>query len=688
MRLPLLFCVLTCLVIPASVQTQDIQAQDIQEQEEKALLAAVDKVSPSVVKIETFGGLEKVGKLLIGTGPTTGLIVSEDGYIISSAFNFIQKPASILVTLPGEANERLTAEIVARDQARMLVLLKVKATKKLPVPVVVPRKEMVTGQWTVAVGRTFKSERPSMSVGILSATNRIWGKAVQTDAKVSPANYGGPLIDIKGRVLGVLAPFSPQATNEIAGAEWYDSGIGFASPLEDVMAHLEDMKKGNDLKPGILGIGLKGSDIYALPAEIAAVPSKSPAAEAGLQAGDTVIEADGEKIVRQAQLKHALGKHYAGDTVHIVVTRDGKKIEADITLVDKIKAFQHSFLGVLPMRGAGEKSGFKVRYVYPDSPAQAAGIEPGDVLLKYQGKAIPDAASMQDMLASDVPGDEVAITFSRGGKEQQGKATLTTLPEAIPGDLPPAFNPPADKEEAKPAKEDAKKDAAKEDDAKKEDAKKEDDQKDPADDGTGVIEIQIPEVKNKAFAYVPENYDEDLPHGLIVWLHAPGDTGRDKVLSRWRELCNKHRLILLAPQAANPARWTPGEVEFVGQAIDNIMGGYNIDRSRVMAHGYQAGAAMAYLATAAHADRIRAVAAVDAALPGRVKVPPTDPVNRLAFYTTVASKSRLVAAVQAGVKRLQAMKHPVTVVNQTQASYLKASEIADLVRWFDTLDRI
>ncbi len=672
----LLLCIFALLVAPAVVA-----AQDIQEEEEKALLAAVDKIAPSVVKIETFGGLEKVGKLLVGTGPTTGLIVSEDGYIISSAFNFVQKPSSILVTLPGGDNERLAAQIVARDQARMLVLLKVEAEKKLPVPVPVPRKEMVTGQWTVAVGRTFKSERPSMSVGILSAANRIWGKAVQTDAKVSPANYGGPLIDIQGRVLGVLAPFSPQATNEIAGAEWYDSGIGFASPLEDVFSHLDQMKQGNDLKPGILGIGLKGNDIYALPAEIAAVPGKSPAAEAGFKPGDVVVEVDGQKIVRQAQLKHALGKKYAGDTVNIVVKRGDKTVKADITLVDEIKAFQHSFLGVLPMRGAGEKTGFKVRYVYPDSPAQAAGIQAGDVLTKYEGEKIPDAASMQEMLASHVPGDEVTLTFTRDGKEQTGKATLATLPEEIPGELPPAYAT------------DGKKDDEKKDDEKADDEagdEKAGDAEGEEVDGAveGVVEIQIPEVKNKAFAYIPKNYDEDLPHGLIVWLHAPGDTDRDKVISRWRELCDKNRLILLAPQAANPARWTPGEVEFIGQAIDNILGGYNIDRTRVMAHGYQAGAAMAYLTVAAHTDRIRAVAAVDAALPGRVKVPPTDPVNRLAFYTTVAEKSRLAPATMAGVKRLQEMKHPVTVVNQTEARYLKPSEIADLVRWFDTLDRI
>ena len=77
------------------------------------------------------------------------------------------------------------------------------------------------------------AHKPNISVGIVSAVNRIWGKAIQTDAKISPTNYGGPLVDIAGRVLGVLVPLSPMATDELAGVEWYDSGIGFAVPLDD-----------------------------------------------------------------------------------------------------------------------------------------------------------------------------------------------------------------------------------------------------------------------------------------------------------------------------------------------------------------------------------------------------------------------------------------------------------------------
>ena len=180
-----------------------------------------------------------------------GLVVDPSGYIISSAFNFVNKPTSILVRLPD--GTRKPAKLVATDHSRMLVLLKIDAEKPLPVCEIAPQGEMRVGQWAIAVGRTFESDRPNMAVGILSALDRIWGKAIQTDAAVSPNNYGGPLVDIRGRVMGVLVPLSPEAAGEIAGMEWYDSGIGFAIPVEHIQQVLPRLKKGEDLYPGLAG---------------------------------------------------------------------------------------------------------------------------------------------------------------------------------------------------------------------------------------------------------------------------------------------------------------------------------------------------------------------------------------------------------------------------------------------------
>src|SRR5208282_2874215 len=175
------------------------RAEDLNTLEQKALIDAVDRVAPSVVRIETVGGLERVDRVLFGAGPTTGLIIDSKGYIVSSAFNFVNKPASILVRLPDGG--RKPAKLVARDHNCQFVLLKIEPDHPLPVPEVAPQSEMRVGQWCVAVGRTFEESRPNMAVGILSAVGRVWGKALQTDAPASPNNYGGPLIDIRGRVM-------------------------------------------------------------------------------------------------------------------------------------------------------------------------------------------------------------------------------------------------------------------------------------------------------------------------------------------------------------------------------------------------------------------------------------------------------------------------------------------------------
>src|SRR5438105_2443331 len=185
----------TILAFTSSVRAQSSDA--LNEATEQALRAAALKVAPSVVLIETTGGTEMVGagqrQIRKGVGPTTGLVVAADGYVISSAFNFANKPTGVFATVPGR-KERFVAKIVATDHSRMLTLLKIEATD-LPVPASAPKASLKIGQWAVALGRALVPNPdlpPSVSVGVVSALNRIFGKAIQTDAKVSPVNYGGP----------------------------------------------------------------------------------------------------------------------------------------------------------------------------------------------------------------------------------------------------------------------------------------------------------------------------------------------------------------------------------------------------------------------------------------------------------------------------------------------------------------
>jgi serine protease Do len=540
----------------------------------------------------------------------------------------------------------------------MLVLLKVDVDGELAVPEAAPAGEVRVGQWALAVGRTFEVEQPNLSVGIVSAVDRIWGKAVQTDAKISPNNYGGPLVDIAGRVLGVLVPMSPQGGEEAAGVEWYDSGIGFAIPLETVMRVVPKLKEGVDLHPGLLGITLKGNDLYGEPAVIAAARATGPAFKAGFRPGDKIVEVGGKPVARQAQLKHGLGPLYAGDRVRLVALRGDERIDREVELVDKLEPYVAPFLGILPLR-SGEKTGVTIRYVYPGGPAEAVGLKPGDVVQTIDGQKVERADDARQKLQALAPGDAVSIEVRRGGETLLLKPTLAALPEKLPGELPPAVAPPAD--------------APPEGEAP----------------SVGVVPLKFPEFANECAAYVPEDYNARVPHGVVVWLHAPGGANRDELVALWKPLCEKYDFILLAPQAGDRTKWQPTEARFIRRAFDDLTKRYTVDPARVVVHGHQGGAALAYLVGLLNTDVIRAVAAVDAPLPRVSQLPETDPVRPLAFYTTLTTKTEQTAAIEAGIKRLRELKYPVVVKEiGEQARYLTADELDELVRWFDSLDRI
>jgi serine protease Do len=640
----------------ASVCSTTFAQEDAEEQLQKAVQEAVSAVAPSVVRIETFGGLEKVGAVRIGDGPTTGVVVSPEGHVLSSAFNFVQKPSGILITMPD--GKRTGAQIVARDHARMLVLLEPDERKSgMPVPRTVSRDQLRQGQWAIAVGRTFGGEEPNISTGIISATNRIWGKAIQTDAKISPSNYGGPLIDLRGRIAGILVPLSPQGQGEIAGAEWYDSGIGFAVPLNEVMPHIEKMQSGEDLHPGLLGVSLKQGNTFADPAVVAACQPNSPGAKAGLKKDDEIVEIDGKTINRQSELRHALGSKYAGETVHVVAMRGGQKIEADITLVDKLTPFEHPFLGVLPKRATGRK-GVTVRHIYPDSPAHEAGIQVGDRITHLAGREVADAASLQEMISTLDEPEAISLTLDRAGKAINVSAKLASQPAAIPAELPAARESRDEFKGDRPA--------------------------------IGEVEVKIPAETNTCFAYVPASYDPEVPYGLLLTLHAPGRFNKNATMKRWIKLCDENDLILLAPKATDDKKWNRTEIDYVQKAIDNISDSYHVDPTRVVIHGAQGGGAMAYLVAFNHPELINGVAVVDATLPRGARPPANDPVRRLAFYTTISGDSTQRARIEAGVKQLRAMKYPVTVkpLEEANSKTLDDAARAELARWIDTLDRI
>lgn len=652
MHLPIaLCCWLSLAAAPAA---------DVGDLEQQAFRDAVARVAPSVVQIETLGSQSLANQRVLGNGASTGLVVGADGYIVTSAFNLAGKPTSILVRLPD--GTRKSAEVVATDHHRMLVLLKIKPDAPLPLPEMLPQREMRIGQWTIAVGRAFDYKSPNMAVGVLAATNRIWGKAIQTDAAVSPNNYGGPLVDLHGRVLGVLVALSPNAESEVAGVEWYDSGIGFAVPYEHLLSILSRLKKGEDLHPGLLGFSFGNNPMMLQKPVFTTVRKPSPAAKAGLKTGDCVLEVEGQKVERAGQVKEAICRRYAGDTLHLVVDRQGKRIEAAVEMVASLPKYEFSWLGIYPRRplATDDKNrphGVELRDVAPAGPAARAGLRAGDRIVSVGGKAVADRAALAERLTDYSPATEVVVEYQR--QAQKLKATVTV---ALLSTEPPANDLPAahDAAPAGVAKKSVK---------------------------TGRFKQKADEFPNGVWTFVPENFNPAIPYSLVVWLHRKGGLDPDKSLAAWEPLCRKHDFILVAPLAADPDRWYSMEAMLLEKFLVRTRKQYGIDPARVVLHGQETGASLACLLAFRTAGSAAGLALVDGRSP--VAPPETAPETRLQVYLASATGATRAAAIETLVERLEEQKYPVVQRPLgAQPRYLNDQELTELARWIDSLDRI
>ena len=262
--------------------------------------SVVNGVVPYLVRIETIGGHEKVGSEFANEGTSTGILLDQEGHVITGAFNFLHDPTSILLVFPDGTKK--VAQKIATDRLRMLTLLKANdftgnATPPLPMR---SKESIRIGERCIAVGAVLNPAEPNVAIGIVSGTNRIWDKAIQTDAAIGPNNYGGFLIDVEGKILGIPVPLSMMSQNVTAGAEMYDAGVGLAIPWEDAMALLPKLKEGKDLSPGLVGFGFKDNQTFIGEPVIATVQSDSPAGKAGLKVGDKILKIDDVSIDRKS----------------------------------------------------------------------------------------------------------------------------------------------------------------------------------------------------------------------------------------------------------------------------------------------------------------------------------------------------------------------------------------------------
>jgi serine protease Do len=373
-------------------------------------------------------------------GSGSGFVISADGYILTN--NHVVEDASELRVALADGEE-LVAELVGADPEIDVALIKVEPPSPLPVLALGSAEALRVGDWVVAIGNPLDYDH-TVTAGIVSAKGRVlnattYDDFIQTDASINPGNSGGPLLNISGEVVGINTAVSR-----------FGQGIAFSVPIDMVKQRIEELKQHGRVARGWLGISMQPVDedlALALGIEeptgalVAMVHEGTPAAEAGLKAGDLVLSLAGEPVGDSNALLHAVGGHRPGDRVALEVLRKGKTRTIQVTLGERPSRdalargqFQGEDqpeedggvqkpqglgrLGVEVARGsevwgAPREASDKlvVTGIKKGSPAEDK-LEEGDLLLQIDGEPLGSVAELERALAKAE--DVVMLTIQRG----------------------------------------------------------------------------------------------------------------------------------------------------------------------------------------------------------------------------------------------------------------------------------
>ncbi len=375
-------------------------------------------------------------------GIGSGIIVSPDGYIVTNN-HVIDGAVEIRVTL----NDRrvLKAKLVGADKLTDLAVIKVNASNLPSIPWGDSSK-LHPGQTVLAFGSPFGYFQFSVTRGIVSALNRPNpytddprkpGAFIQTDAAINPGNSGGPLVDAHGEVIGINT-FIISGNGSFAGA-------GFAIPAQIAKATTDEIIKNGVVHHGYLGISMndvtpENSTFFNLPDASGAIVSQvspdSPAAQAGLKSGDVLRELNGNKVLNGSAIQVAVSQVSPGTTISLGILRDGK----NETVKVKVGEF-NAKTEVAENNDSSNKQGGKlglavdditpqvrqelnipthingaaIESVRPASPAEDAGLAPGDVILEINRHPVQSAEKFVSEVHSTPAGKDILLlVWSRG----------------------------------------------------------------------------------------------------------------------------------------------------------------------------------------------------------------------------------------------------------------------------------
>jgi serine protease Do len=428
----------------------------------------------------------------------SGFIISADGYIVTN--NHVVAPAradavveQITVTLADRTEYE--AEVVGRDATSDIAVLKVNPSRPLPFVRFGDSTRTRVGDWVVAIGNPF-GLGGTVTAGIVSALHRnlnagLYDRYIQTDASINSGNSGGPMFDINGNVIGInTALISPTGGNV---------GIGFAIPAEQIAPVVEQLRRGQRVQRGYIGVALQDIDesvADALGIEhnrgelIRSVTPGGPAARAGLQQGDVVISVAGLPVTPDQSLAYLVSRQPIGSRVPVELIRQGQRRNLAIAIGERPSEEELARLNGIeqgnqqgddggggtkpaPTESAGQRStqqnlglsvqaltpdlarqlrladantrGLVVGAVDPNSDAGQKGIQPGDVILTINQTqvATPEAAAAAVDAARRAgprrPGQKIIVLLQL----KRGAGIPYFVGIELPSTSPPAVRTPS-----------------------------------------------------------------------------------------------------------------------------------------------------------------------------------------------------------------------------------------------------
>ena len=376
----------------------------------QSLAPLVDSVAPSVVSIRASG--RGRGFFSAGTeGSGSGFVYASDGIVVTN-HHVVDGADRIQVRM--HDGTRYDARVLGSDAATDLAVLELDGARDLPALRLGDSSELRVGDWVVAIGNPMGLDH-SASVGILSGRGRgslgLYADSyldfLQTDADIAPGSSGGPLFDLRGAVVGI--------TTAVAA----NSHTGFAIPASQAQPVIEQLRATGSVRRGWLGAASERGADEGRGAVIGEVYANTPAAEAGLRAGDVVTRVDRTHVDDFDGLRGVIATLAPGHTVLLEVERDGETIELTAVLGDRpdkgdmdrlrpAPAFEPPSAPPALSEGFGERlgigarahdEGLEVVRVEPGSLAADLDLQAGDVIVELNGVSVRDPEDVRDALS-------------------------------------------------------------------------------------------------------------------------------------------------------------------------------------------------------------------------------------------------------------------------------------------------